>query len=381
MSDIVIIGGGVIGLSLAYELAGQGASVRILEQSQFGQESSWAGAGMIMPGNPAKATTIEARLRAESFVRWPDWSQRLLDDTGIDNGFLNCGGIELQCSRHAPRDEPSAQGTRLSLQTSDLATSAQRWRSDGIVVEELAVAELRQLEPNLHPEFAPAIHLPQMCQVRNPRHLKALIAACLARGVELTCGTPVTGWERRGSRIMTAQTADGPIAAKQFVVCGGAWSQAILSAAQCAIEVEPVRGQIVLLDAPERPIRRIIEVGARYLVPRADGKLLIGSTEEWTGFDKQNTAEGVSELIRFATDLVPALKSARFDRCWSGLRPHAPRGLPYLGQAPDSDNLFVAAGHFRAGLMLSPITAILMRQLVLGQPTLLPLGELSSTSA
>ena len=361
MADIVIIGGGAIGLSIAYELAGQGASIQILEQGQFGQESSWAGAGMIMPGNPAKSVTVEARLRAESFIRWPDWSRRLRDETGIDNGFFNCGGIELS---------PDSS-------FAELTACAQQWRADGIVAEELGAADLRHLEPHLHPKMTRAIHLPQMCQVRSPRHLKALIAACRARGVDLISGTPVTSFERRGRRIVTVQTIAGPISAGQFVVCGGAWSQAILSAAQCPVEIEPVRGQIVLLDAPERPTRRIIEVGARYLVPRADDKLLIGSTEEWTGFDKRNTAEAVADLIRFATGLVPALKSARFDRCWSGLRPHARRGLPYLSQAPDSDNLFVAAGHFRAGLMLSPITALLMRQLLLGQDLACPIDALS----
>jgi glycine oxidase len=132
---------------------------------------------------------------------------------------------------------------------------------------------------------------------------------------------------------------------------------------------------MVLLDDLTKPLRRIIEVGARYLVPRSDGKLLIGSTEEWTGFDKGNTAESVASLIRFATDLVPALKSARVDRFWSGLRPHAKRGSPYLGQVPNIDNLFVAAGHFRSGLMLSPITGLLMRQLLLRQPPLVAMDE------
>ena len=255
MADIVIIGGGAIGLSIAYELAGQGASVQVLERGQLGQESSWAGAGMIMPGDPAQATSLEARLRAESFVRWPDWSRQLLEETGIDNGFLNSGGIELS---------PESSAT-------ELARHAEQLRADGAIVEELNADDLRRLEPNLNPQIAQAIHLPQMCQVRNPRHLKALIAACLARGVVLTMGAAVTGFERQGSRIAAAQTVTGPVHADQFVVCGGAWSQAILATAKCQIEIEPVRGQIVLLDDLKKPIRRIIEVGARYLVPRADG--------------------------------------------------------------------------------------------------------------
>ena len=238
MTDIVIIGGGVIGLSIAYELAGQGASVQVLEQNQFGQESSWAGAGMIMPADPMKATTIEARLRAASFQLWPDWSQRLHDETGIDNGFFNCGGIEL------------FPGSAVA----ELTQSAQQLRADGAIVEEFNASELQQLEPNLNREITHALHLPQMCQVRNPRHLKSLLAACHARGVLLTTGAAVIGFERRSSRITAARTAAGSVRADQFVVCGGAWSQSILEAASCHVEIEPVRGQIVLLDEMSNPM-------------------------------------------------------------------------------------------------------------------------------
>jgi len=365
MADIVIIGGGVIGLSIAYELAGQGASVQVLERGQFGQEASWAGAGMIIPADTRLAPTIDARLQAESFVRWPGWSRQLYEESGIDNGFMNCGGIQL-----------SSDSSGI-----ELARSAQQLRGCGAIVEELDADQLRLLEPNMNPDITNAIHLPQMCQVRNPRHLKALLTACHVRGVVLTAGATVTGFERQGARLIAANTTTGAIRAGQFVVCGGAWSESILASANCSVEVEPVRGQIVLLDDFTKPLRRIVEVGPRYLVPRADGKILIGSTEEWTGFNKGNTAEAVAELIRFATNLVPTLKSAGVARFWSGLRPHAKRGIPYLGQVPETENLFVATGHFRSGLMLSPITGLLMRQLVLGQELLIPLDELSVRSS
>ncbi len=260
MADILIIGGGVIGLSIAYELAGQGASVQILERGSFGQEASWAGAGMIIPADPQRATTYEARLRAESFIRWPAWSRQLFDETGIDNGFMNCGGIQLFPETVARHQLVPASGAAGS---GDLARSAEQLRVEGVIVEELSGDELQRLEPNINREITNAIHLPQMCQVRNPRHLKALIAACHARGVVMTTGAAVTNFERQGSRITAAQTATGAIRAAQFVVCGGAWSQSILAIAKCSIEVEPIRGQIVLLDDLTKPLRRIIEVGAR----------------------------------------------------------------------------------------------------------------------
>ncbi len=364
MADIVLIGGGVIGLSIAYELVGHGASVRVLDQGQLGQESSWAGAGMIPPGKRDNARTIEERLRAESFSLWSEWSARLLEETGIDNGFFNCGGIELAPTRAV----------------ADLAEIANHWRRVGVAVEELSPRDLRQLEPHLHPEVEGGVHLPEYCQVRNPRHVKALVAACIARGVELSPDVQVIGFDRRASAVTAVRTASGSISAKQFVVCSGAWSKAILAQAGMSVQIEPVRGQIVLLNTGVCPIQRLLEVGPRYLVPRNDGRILVGSTEEHVGFDKCNTADAISELIQFASDLVPALKSARFERCWSGLRPMSRTGLPYLGQVPQTDNLFVAAGHFRMGLTLSPITAVLLRQLLLDQPLTIPLDAVATSN-
>lgn len=361
MPDIVLIGGGVIGLSIAFELATRGASVRVLDQSQLGQESSWAGAGMITPGNPAGAKSLDTRLRGESFVLWPDWAARLREESGIDTGFARCGGIELSADRSA----------------SEVAAVAAKFQSEGVRAELIGARELQKLEPHLNPELGDAVHLPDYCQVRNPRLLKALLGACLARGVELSPGSPVVGFERNGSRVTSVRTPTETISAGQFVVCSGAWSQSVLAQVGCSIQVAPVRGQIVLLEALPLPTRRIIEVGSRYIVPRADGRLLIGSTEEHVGFEKRNTAEAVAELIRFSSELVPSLKTARFDRCWSGFRPGSPNGLPYLGQVAHTENLFVAAGHFRAGLMLSPITAVLLRQMLLGETPSLALGELS----
>lgn len=361
MTEIVLIGGGAIGLSIAYELATRGVSVRVLDQQLLGQESSWAGAGMIPPGNPARAASLDSRLRAESFVRWPDWAARLQDETGIDTGFLRCGGIEFTPDRSS----------------SDAATMATRFQSEGIRAELVSSVDLSTLEPRVNPALGDAVYLPEYCQVRNPRLLKALLAACVARGVELSAGEPVIGMKCNGSRILAVRTPSGEVSAGQFVVCGGAWSSSILAHAGITLRIEPVRGQIVLLEALPLPTRRILEIGSRYLVPRSDGRLLIGSTEEHVGFEKANTANAVAELIRFGCELIPSLESARLDRCWSGLRPGSATGLPFLGRTAPFENLFVAAGHFRAGLMLSPITAVLMRQLLLGEELALPIDPLA----
>ena len=355
--DVIVIGGGVIGLSIAWELAGQGASVRVLEQGQFGQEASWAGAGILPPGNPEWARTPEARLRAASHVLWTDWTERLRAETGIDNGYSRCGGLEVRANGSA----------------SELDAEVAAWRAEGVVVEAPDIDELRDRCPALHSNITSGYALPELGQVRNPRHLKALVSACASRGVDLRAGSPVVTFNRDGERITAARTTGEEHHAAEFVVAGGAWSRELLRQAGHDLDIEPIRGQIVLLEARPLPFRSVIQVGARYLVPRADGRILIGSTEEHAGFDKRNTAEAVAGLIDFACGLVPALREARFERCWSGLRPHAPGGLPHIGRLPKTTNLSVAAGHFRAGLQLSPITAVTVASTILTRaPNVLP---------
>lgn len=349
--DVVVIGGGVIGLSIAWELARNGISVRLLEQCLFGQEASWAGAGILPPGNPKQAQTTEARLRSNSHVLWPEWSDQLRSVTGIDNGFHRCGGIEVQ-----------PVGSTESLD-SRIAT----WRGEGVTVEFLTMAGLRQRVPALNPEICHGYFLPELGQVRNPRHLKALIQACLSAGVDLRPGSPVIDFTRRGDKVTAVKTLSEEHHASEFIVASGAWSRTLMQRVGCDLDLEPIRGQMVLLNTPKVLFRHVIEVGTRYLVPRPDGRLLIGSTEERAGFEKRTTAAAIAGLIDFGRSLVPALGEAQFERCWSGLRPYAPGGLPRIGRVPGTTNLSLAAGHFRAGLQLSPITAILIRQLILGQ--------------
>jgi glycine oxidase len=355
-SDVLIIGGGIIGLSTAYGLAGRGLQVHVVDQGGFGQEASWAGAGILPPGNPQGARTAEARLRAASAGLWCSLSQELRELTGIDNGYRPCGGLELRF------DEPAA-----------LKHEIQIWRDELVAVEELSAAAARELEPSLNPELTAAYRLPELAQVRNPRHLKALLAGCAARGVKFSPGTPVTRFERSGEQVTGVRTPAGTLRAGQYLITSGAWSKTLLADAGCELDLEPIRGQIVLLAAQPLPFTHVLQVGSQYLVPRPDARILIGSTEEHAGFDKRNTAAALRELIAFATQLVPQLADAKFERAWSGLRPATADGLPYLGGVPGAENLFVAAGHFRSGLQMSPITGQLLTQVILGETPCVPL--------
>jgi glycine oxidase len=351
--DVVIIGGGVIGLSIAYVLAREGIRSTVLDRSVLGREASWAGAGMIAPAGQSRPVHSMSALRSWSAELFPLWSDALREETGIDNGYRRSGGVDVAC------DEREASALR---------TAAGRWRAEGIVFERLAVADIRRVEPALNPSIEVAYFLPDRAQIRNPRHLRALAAAAEARGARLVPCQAVTGFERAGSRVRAVLTEQGPVPCDCAIVAAGAWSAALLAGLDVDAPTPPVKGQIVLLQTDPPVLKRVIEHECNYLVPRDDGRILVGATEEHAGFDTRVTTEGVLGLLAEAVNLCPCLKHATLERSWAGLRPGSIDTRPYLGRAPGYDNLLVATGHKRAGLQLSPATAELVADLVLARP-------------
>lgn len=353
--DVLILGGGIVGLSTAWFLAETGARVEIVDKGDFGRAASWAGAGILSPANPVRAQTALDRLRAHSWTLFPSLSRTLREETGIDNGYLVCGGLEL----FTGADEDSSD----------------EWRGEGIVFEELSRDELHRRYPDLSPAVQRGILLPDMAQLRNPRHLKALQVACSVRGVFLRPGCPVHRLVREGGRIESVETDQGRLTAGRYLLAAGAWSEALLEQLGWRLGIRPVRGQIALLNTGEPGVRPLLLRGKRYLVPRGDGRVLVGSTEEDVGFKAHTTAIAIADLLQLAASLVPHLAHANVERCWAGLRPGSPDGKPFLGAVPGLDNLFVAAGHFRAGIQLSPATALVMKQLLLGEKPTIPLED------
>jgi len=351
--DVLIIGGGVIGLTSAYFLARAGVRVEMVDQGDLGHEASWAGAGILPPGSTAADLTPFDRLRSRSIAMFASLSVDLRERTGIDNGYLRCGGLEL------PGE--------------DEAAAAEEWRGHGVAFEVVDRAAIRRMEPSLAPGPDHAYFIREMAQVRNPRHLKALQAACTSLGVVLHPNCPVHGFVRQGERITAAQTGLGLRPASRFLIATGAWTDDLLTPFGWRPGIQPIRGQIALLDTGASLLQRIICRGKRYLVPRADGKVLAGSTEENVGFDRRPTEAAIAELRLLASELVPALASATLERSWAGLRPGSRDGLPFIGPVPGVTNLFVAAGHFRSGIMLSPGTALAMKELLLEEAPSMPL--------
>jgi glycine oxidase len=353
--DVLILGGGVIGLNTAWFLAEAGVRVTVVDKGDLGQQASWAGAGILSPVNPSYADSSLKRLHAHGVAMYPELSQKLREQTGIDNGYFICGGLEL------------------FLQDED--QSSDEWRGEGISFEELRGDELRRRQPDLAPEVERAYYLPGIAQVRNPRHLKALMAACAARGVVLRPGCPAHRLVVRGARIEAVETDQGRLTAGQYLIATGAWTNPLLEPLGWRPGIHPVRGQIALLNTGTPGVRPLLLHGKRYLVPRGDGRILVGSTEENAGFDARPTAGAIAELLELAASFVPALANAAVERCWAGLRPGSPDGKPYLGAVPGTDNLFLAAGHFRSGIQLAPATALVMKETFLGEKPTIPLDD------
>ena len=349
--DVLILGGGVIGLTVAYYLAREKVSAAVVDKGDFGREASWAGAGILPPGNPARPAPPSIA-SAPSAAAFPGLSEELRERTGVDNGYLRCGGLELLDGPEDPDD--------------------QEWRGDGIRCE--AAGRGRPAPPGAQPGpgFVKGFYLPDTAQLRNPATPSAGRRLCGA-GSRPAPGCPSSAWSTRpaasapsprpraDSSRDTTSSPPGRGATRCWRRRGG------------GLGVRPVRGQIALLNTACTLFRHVLMLGKRYLVPRPDGRVLIGATEEDAGFDKRTTAAAIRDLLDLGIRLVPGLGGAPLERSWAGLRPGSPDGLPFLGPVPGVENLSVAAGHFRAGIQLSPGTATVMTEVLLGRPTSVPL--------
>jgi glycine oxidase len=359
--DVVILGGGVIGLSIAYALARERIACTVLDRRELGREASWAGAGLIPPPGEIDTGSVSpsVALRSWSAGLFSQWSTALRNETGIDNGYRQSGGVDV-AGTEAEEDA--------------LRLAAGRWRTEGIVYERLAADDLLRVEPTLNAEIRTAYFLPDRAQVRSPWHLRALTAAATRRGARLQPFSAVDRLQTQGDRITAVWSGGRCLSCGCVIIAAGAWSGQLLGTLGVRAPTPPLKGQIVLLRQQEVLLRRIVEHGKKYLVPREDGRVLAGATEEDAGFDTRPTAAAVRDLLSEALWLCPALAQAEVEATWAGLRPGSIDAKPYIGLAPGFRNLIVATGHKRAGLQLSPATAELVADLVVGRTPRLDLG-------
>ena len=349
-SDTVIVGGGLIGCALAAELAARGQRVTVLERGEPGDEASGAAAGMLSPQADAREPGSLFELGLESRGLYPAWIDALRRETGVDPGFRRLG--LLRC---AFRDEDA-----------DGLFSSFAWQlGRGLAVEDRTEPALRaEIDGRLSPEVRRAVFFPEEGAV-EPRTLTRAAWLCAAgRGARVLTGTAVRRFLLEGGACRGVETDAGTLRAGAVVDAAGAWA-AFDEGVTFPIPVHPVRGQIVRLRIDGPPLRTQVSSDEVYLVPRPEGEIIVGSTLELVGFRKAVTAEAIERLLAAAIRLIPALRAARVDAAWSGLRPGTPDGLPILGESP-VPGLFFATGHFRNGILLAPVTAALVADVVTG---------------
>ena len=351
MSDILIVGGGIIGMLTARELSLAGMKVTIVEQGKTGRESSWAGGGIISPLYPWRYSAAVNALAQWSQANYPDLIAEMNSETGLDAELIQNGLLLLD-------DE-----------TESASVWAEKWGSNLHLIDNKEVSEL---EPELSSSLltdTKAIWMPDIRQVRNPRLVKVLKKYLLKQGVKFVEQTQVTGFIKNTHKVEGVTTSAGDIFADKVLLAGGAWSANLLKNKD--ISVEPVKGQMILFKTAPNTIKRITLSKDRYVIPRRDGRVLLGSTLEHTGFDKATTQEAKEELKKEATRIIPCLENAEIEHHWAGLRPGSANGIPYMCPVPNMEGLYLSAGHYRNGVVLGPASARLTADIILKRQPIL----------
>jgi len=336
--DTLIVGGGAIGLTAALVLADRGHTVCILEKNEVGQESSWAGAGLLMFTSQVNEAVLP--LLKRSLELYPDLSARLKSETGIDPECYTSGALVF--------GQPNEAAVTLN------------WRHDI-----LSAKDVEAKFPALHACQEKAFYYPDAGQIRNPRFVQALKAVLLKHKNVTVCEhESVQSFQADNGRITSVQTDKTKYHAKHVLVTAGAWSSQLLKTMGFQFEIFPVRGQILAFDCGHAMPVPVVMNGSRYLVPRKDGVILAGSTMEYVGYDRLPTHEAFDMLKAAAIEMMPELKSAPIIAQWAGLRPGTESPAPIIGPVTGYENLWVSTGHFRNGLVLSPASAELIADLM-----------------
>ncbi len=347
-TDVIVIGGGAIGTAVAYYLAKQGASVEVLERDRVGSGATFASAGLLTPlserpAPPLLALCMEGRRLLDAA------HGEIEDDAGVQMGYQSLDILVL---------DPPAEG---------------EWGKDGVSL--ITQEELRKLEPGSGWKTSHgALYLRKQAQVSAPQLARTFALAAAHRGATITEGCAAEGLELQGRRAVRVRTSQGEHAAGAVVLAAGAWSGPFSRWTGFPLPVHPARGQSALVSHPGVRIRHCLVRDGCYLVPKAEGLSLIGTTlEPEAGFDARVTAGGLSHILSGVLKLAPAVASATFVEARAGLRPASGDELPVLGQVPSLDNVYIASGHYRNGILLSAITGKLMAEQVLHrkQPDLL----------
>jgi glycine oxidase len=343
-SEVLIIGGGVIGLSIARELQKKGAErITIVDRGPIGREASWAAAGMLAPNIETDSDEDFHKFGIESLDLYPKFAAELLDETGIDIELDRSGTLCVAFSE----DE-----------SIELHKTHARQQARHVSVELLSGEELRRLEPSISEDVRAALFYPNDWQVENRKLVAALREFAQRSGIRIVEDVEVSGLIAEKQNVVGARTSVGDFRSGTTIIATGAWTSLIkIGETTMPVSIRPIRGQMLSFLSRERLLRRVIYSHHGYLVPRSDGRILVGATVEDVGFDKTTSAEGIDSLRLAAVEILPQLANADIGETWAGLRPFADDGLPVLGEIPGWDNAVVATAHYRNGILLAPKTA------------------------
>ncbi|MGK7909277.1 MAG: glycine oxidase ThiO [Synechococcus sp.] len=328
--DAIVVGGGAIGMAIAYELSLGGYKVALVERSEVGKQASWAAAGMLAPRAEELEDGPLLKFCLRSLASYPEWSANLETLSGTPTGYWLCGILR-----------PCLQGEEL---TGDRYLSA---------------SELKELQAGLGESVVGAAWLPQEGQVDNRQLVTSLRAALTEAGVVVISKTEVQNWDVEGTHVRAVHTSRGRLEANNFVLATGAYSGQLLP-----LPVRPLKGQMMSVFDPDCQLQHVLFGRGIYIVPRQDGRIVIGATEEDVGFEEGNTGGAIHGLLERAIAIYPKIQHLTLLETWWGYRPTTPDLLPVLGRGPQA-NLYLATGHHRNGILLVPATARIMADLIL----------------
>lgn len=346
--EILIIGGGVIGLSLARELRRKGIrEITILERAEAGKEASFAAAGMLAPHAETEKLDDFYCFCNESNLLYPNFAAELFEETNVDIELDRNGTLYLAFT------EKDVEEIRRRFE----------WqKSAGLQVERLTARETRQTEPFISPNVLESLYFPDDWQVENRKLLRALEKYCQLYGIEIHQNTEIKNLLIENGKIKGAEAEKEKFYAEKVVLATGAWTSLIKAEDFTLPRVKPIRGQMISFHTAKRLFKKVIYSPRGYLVPRADGRVLAGATVEDAGFDKSVTNAGIALLREHALEIAPGLVNLEIYESWAGLRPFSADGLPILGEFSEIENLFVATAHYRNGILLAPLTAKILAE-------------------
>lgn len=355
-ADVIIVGGGVAGCSVAYHLAKAGVNVTVLERTGIASGASGVAAGMLtaIPDHVQNGPQFDLALA--SLKLFPDTLKALHEASGIDPEYIQAGTLRLAFTEDEERDLRAMIPKVRNVVEAD-------WVSGD---------DVRRTEPLLSPDVLGAVFTPSERQVRSARLTQAFAQAAGSLRARFRIGDQVVGIMHQGDRATGVRLGDGShLSADHVVVAAGPWSGLLTGGIGVSVPVRPVRGQIISIHTMPRPLRMCIYHNHEYLTPKVDGTVLVGATYEEAGFDVRVTTEAVRHLLGVAPRLAPELAGATVAELRAGLRPGSPDGAPILGPVPGWEGLSVATGHYRSGILLSPITGVLMAEsITTGRPSI-----------